>query len=138
MMSLSQAYSINMGATLDKASVRSEVSRLKKDFENLCAEGKVTGESQAIMSSLLMVVKLILAIFMERTTTKDTANSSEPSSQTEKNESVLNHAGSNGKGKPVNKAAALTSRAVESVAVSKVTICDVCGENFDRRSVRSQ
>jgi transposase len=117
-------------ATLDKSSVRSEVSRLKADFENLCAEGKITGESQAIMSSLFMVVELILAIFLERTTKKDATNSSKPSSQTEKDESALSHAGSNGKGKPENKAAALTSRTVESVAVSKVATCDVCGEDL--------
>jgi transposase len=117
-------------ANLDKASVRSEVSRLKADFEKLCAEGKITGESQAIMNSLFMVVELILAIFLERTTKKDTTNSSKPSSQTEKDESALGRAGSNGKGKPENKAAAHNSRTVETVTLSKVETCDVCGEDL--------
>lgn len=117
-------------ANLDKASVRSEVSRLKADFEKLCAEDKITGESQAIMTSLFMVVELILAIFLERTTKKDATNSSKPSSQTEKDESALSHAGSNGKGKPETKAAAQNSRTVESVTLSKVATCDVCGEDL--------
>ena len=85
-------------ANLDKSSVRNEVSRLKADFERLCADGKISSESQAIMNSLFRVVELILAIFLERTTKKDRTNSSKPSSQTEKDESALSHSGSNGKG----------------------------------------
>ena len=117
-------------ANLDKASVRTEVSRLRADFEKLCAEGKITCESQAIMNSLFMVVELILAIFLERTTKKDATNSSKPSSQTEKDESALNHSGSNGKGKPENMATASNSRIVETVTLSKVEICDICGEDL--------
>jgi len=62
------------------------------------------GRHQAIMNSLFMVIELILAIFLERTTKKDTTNSSKPSSQTEKDESALGRAGSHGKGKADNKA----------------------------------
>lgn len=76
-------------ANLDKSSVRKEVSRLKADFERLCAEGNISSESQAIMNSLFMVVELILAIFLERATKKGTTNSSKSSSQTEKDESAL-------------------------------------------------
>lgn len=117
-------------ANLDKASVRTEVSRLKADFEKLCAEGKITCESQAIMTSLFLVVELILAIFLERTTKKDTTNSSIPSSQTGKDESALGRAGSNGKGKADNKAAAQNRRTVETVTLSKALTCDVCGEDL--------
>lgn len=117
-------------ANLDKASVRTEVSRLKADFEKLCVEGKITGESQAIMNSLFMVVELILAIFLERTTKKDTTNSSKPSSQTGKDESALSHSGSNGKGKPENQTTASNSRTVETVTLSQVETCSVCGEDL--------
>jgi hypothetical protein len=117
-------------ASLDKSSVRNEVSRLKADFEKLCAEGKITCESQAIMNSLFMMVELILAIFLERVTKKGVTNSSKPSSQTDKDESALGHAGSHGKGKPENQAATLNSRIVETVALSRVQTCDVCGEDL--------
>ncbi|WP_404357144.1 IS66 family transposase [Methylotuvimicrobium sp. KM1] len=117
-------------ANLDKASVRTEVSRLKADFEKLCAEGKITCESQAIMTSLFLVVELILAIFLERTTKKDTTNSSKPSSQTGKDESALGRTGSNGKGKADNKATAQNRRTVETVTLSKVQTCAVCGEDL--------
>ena len=94
-------------ASLDKSSVRNEVSRLKADFEKLCAEGKITCESQAIMTSLFLVVELILAIFLERATPKGVANSSKPPSQTDKDD------GSHGKGKPENQASSLNRRTVD-------------------------
>jgi hypothetical protein len=117
-------------ANLDKTSVRTEVSRLKADFEKLCADGKIAGESQAVMNSLFMVVELILAIFLERTTKKDATNSSKPSSQTGKDESALGHSGSHGKGKLENKRASQNRRTVETVALSQVETCDGCGEDL--------
>ena len=65
-------------ANLDKTSVRNEVSRLKADFEQLCTEGKITSESKVLMGSLFMIVELILSIFLERVTQKDSKNSSNP------------------------------------------------------------
>lgn len=58
-------------ASLDKTSVREEVSRLKADFDRLGSEGKISSESQAIMNSLFLIVELILAIFLERITQKE-------------------------------------------------------------------
>ncbi len=110
-------------ASLDKSSVRNEVSRLKADFETLCAEDKITRESQAIMNSLFMMVELILAIFLERITKKDATNSSKPSSQTDKDESALGHPGSNGKDKPENQVTDQHSRSLETVTLSKVQAC---------------
>ena len=47
-------------ASLDKTSVRTEVSRLKDDFEKLCADGKIATESKALMLSMFMIIELIL------------------------------------------------------------------------------
>ena len=55
-------------ASLDKTSVKDEVGRLKADFDRLGSEGKVSSEIQAIMNSLFMIIELILAIFLERST----------------------------------------------------------------------
>ena len=57
-------------ASLDKTSVRTEVSRLKGDFEQLCADGKITAESKALMLSMFLIVELILSIFLEKITKK--------------------------------------------------------------------
>ena len=117
-------------ASLDKTSVRTEVSRLKTDFEQLCAEGKITSESKALMMSMFMIVELILSIFLEKTTKKDNKNSSIPSSQTGKDESSLSHQGSNGKGKKENDTLAKNTRVHEQVTVSTVSFCDVCAEDL--------
>ena len=117
-------------ASLDKTSVRTEVSRLKTDFENLCAEGKITSESKALMLSMFMIVELILSIFLEKTTKKDNKNSSIPSSQTEKDESSLGHQGSNGKGKNENDNLAKNTRVRENVSISTVSFCDICAEDL--------
>jgi len=115
-------------ASINKISVRNEVSRLKADFEQLCYEGKVTTETKVLMSSMLMVIELMLSIFLERTTKKDSTNSSKPSSQTEKDDSSLGHQGSHGKGKGENKRMANNSRVIETVTLAEVERCDVCGE----------
>jgi hypothetical protein len=117
-------------ASLDKTSVRTEVSRLKTDFENLCAEGKITSESKALMLSMFMIVELILSIFLEKTTKKDNKNSSIPSSQTEKDESSLGHQGNNGKGKNENDTRAKNTRIRENVSISTVSFCDICAEDL--------
>ena len=119
-------------ANLDKTSVRDEVGRLKADFDRLGKEGKVTSESQAIMNSLFMIIELILAIFLERSTHKNSKNSSKPSSQTDNDESALDHAGSNGKGKQENKTQAKNTRIQETVTISHVLTCEVCAEDLSK------
>lgn len=117
-------------ANLDKASVREEVGRLKADFDRLNAEGKISAEIRALMNSLFMIIELISAIFLERSTKKDSKNSSKPSSQTDKDESALSHPGSNGKGKNENKDRARNTRVKETVTISQVLTCDVCAEDL--------
>lgn len=117
-------------ASLDKTSVRAEVNRLKADFDRLGSEEKISSEIQAIMNSLFMIIELILAIFLERSTKKDSKNSSKPSSQTEKDETALGHHGSNGKGKSENKDQARNTRVKETVTISQVLTCDVCAQDL--------
>jgi len=115
-------------ATLNKTTVRTEIDRLKTDFEQLRADGKVTAESLAVMNSLFMIVELILAIFLERTTRKNSKNSSLPSSQTDKDKTALNAQGTQGKGKKLDKHTAQNARIVETVTLTKLSSCERCGE----------
>jgi len=119
-------------ATIDKTTVRNEVSRLKADFEQLCRDGKVTREIQALMNSMLMIMELILSIFLERTTKKESRNSSKPSSQTEKDDSSLTQPGSLAKGKHDNGAQVGNTRIKERVTLSQVRFCEVCGEDISK------
>ncbi len=53
-------------ASIDKTSVRAEINRLKFDFEQLCADGKITNETKVIMSSMFMILELMLSFLNER------------------------------------------------------------------------
>jgi transposase len=117
-------------ASLDKSSVRQEVVRLKTEFEQLRTDTKISPEIQAIMNSLFMMVELILAIFLEKTTPKTSANSSIPSSQTAKDDSSLGQSGRNGKGKRTQTEPASHTRTVKTVIVSHVDTCHQCGEDL--------
>lgn len=117
-------------ATVDKTSVREEVDRLKNEFERLCSEGKVSSETRVLMNSLLVVVELILSIFLEKKTRKNSKNSSLPSSQTSKDETSLSNSISNGKGRKVSGTIG-NSRTKETVKVAKAVTCDTCGAELD-------
>ena len=47
-------------STLDKASARDEVSRLKVDFNQLNTEGKIPDQVKVLMSSMLLIMDWIL------------------------------------------------------------------------------
>lgn len=113
-------------ASLDKTSVRSQVEKVKNDFEQLRQGGKVSPEAQVIMSSMLMIIELILAIFLERVTKKNSVNSSIPPSQTEKDNSSLTDQGSKTKGKKTDGEAVKNRRTRETVTIVPVEYCDKC------------
>ena len=117
-------------ASVDKASVREEVSRLKADFLALSENGKVSAELQAIMNALFMIVELMLSIFLERKTRKTTQNSSIPSSQTEKDDTALGAQRSNGKGKKELADQIGNTRTCEQVTIVTVDTCEACGDDL--------
>jgi len=126
---------------MDKTSIRGEIDRLKQEFEKLCSAGKVLPETQVVMNGLLVVVELILAIFLEKKTRKNSKNSSLPSSQTPKDETAKSNPRSKGKGKKVGGEINNT-RIKETVTIAKAETCDVCGtpleqttcQEFERRT----
>jgi len=117
-------------ATIDKTSVREEVNRLKNEFEQLCSEGKVTSEIRILMHSLLVVVELILSVFLEKRTFKNSKNSSLPPSQTSKDETSLLKTESKGKGRKVSGTVD-NRRTKETTTVARVVTCDTCGTALD-------
>ena len=67
---------------------------------------------------------------MEKNTPKTSANSSKPCSRSEKDESALSHPGSHTKGTAYDPSRSANTRTVETVAVSKVSSCEECGEDL--------
>ena len=122
-------YDLHM-ATINQQSVREEAERIKADFERLATSKKLDSEIAMLFQSMLMLINLLIAIFLEKTTKKNNKNSSIPSSQTDKDESSTLNKGANGKGKLVTNATANNTRAVENVTIASVTICDICGNDL--------
>jgi transposase len=116
--------------SVNRQSVREEAERIKAEFDRLAANKKIDSESKMLFQSMLMLINLLIAIFLEKTTQKNNKNSSKPSSQTEKDESAVTNTGTNGKGKQENTATANNTRTVETVTIVKVTQCDVCGQDL--------
>jgi transposase len=119
-------------ATTDKKSLREEAERIKSEFDRLAAGKKISGEAQILFQSMLMLINLLIAIFLEKTTKKNSKNSSTPPSKTSKDESSTTQTGSNGKGKLEANETADNTRTVETVTLNKVTKCDICGKDLSR------
>ncbi len=117
-------------ATVNKQSLREEFGTLKTEFEQLSSKGKIPKESRVLFQALLMLFEVLMAVFMEKNTRKDSINSSKPSSQTEKDESSSPHTGSKGKGKQQNDKVSKNTRTVETTRLAKVDFCAVCGEDL--------
>jgi len=117
-------------ASVNKQSLREEYDALKGRFEGLCAEGKMGQESRALFQALLMLFDLLMAVFMEKCTSKNSTNSSIPPSQTPPDDTALTRAGAKGKGKAQNDVRSANTRTVETVQVAEVHVCETCGEDL--------
>ncbi len=117
-------------SSVNKQSLREEVDTLKAQFERLCAEGKMASESRALFQAMLTLFNLLMAVFMERVTTKDSRNSNKPSSQTLEDDTATGRPGAKGKGKPQNNARSDNTRTVQSVELAEVHVCETCGEDL--------
>ena len=117
-------------ATLNRHSLREELDALEAQFEALCAEGKVNADSRALFQALLRLFKLLMAVFMEKTTPKGNANSSLPSSQAPDEDTALARPATKGKGPAHNDARAANTRTIEHVERIAVEHCARCGEDL--------
>jgi transposase len=118
-------------ASINQQSVREELDRIKSDFTRLNIEGKINSETQVLVNSLLVLINLLVAIFMEKITKKNNKNSSISSSQTDKDESDLNsNSKTNGKGKKEKEEVAYNTRTIETSIIIPVTQCDICGQDL--------
>jgi len=117
-------------STFNKKSVRDEFDSLKMKFKDLSKENKVSPECALLFNSLIILVELILSIFLEKQTKKNSNNSSIPPSQTEPDESSLPAKGSSTKGKAEKKTQINNSRTIETIEVLTINECEKCGESL--------
>lgn len=115
--------------SVNKQSLRQEFDQLKGNYQHLLNEGKITPEVATLVQAMFMLFELLIAIFMEKKTKKNSRNSSIPSSQTGKDKTST-QSGTNGKGQKQNDALSQNTRTVETTQVAKVTDCQFCGEDL--------
>lgn len=117
-------------ASVNKHSLREEFDTLKARFEQLSAAGKMPEESRTLFQAMLMLFALLMAVFMEKRTTKDSSNSSLPSSQTEKDDTATTRPGAQSKGKSHDDHRSGNTRTLETTQVVSVAQCQSCGEDL--------
>ena len=117
-------------ASLNKSSLREEFDTLKGQFERLCADGQMGQEGRALFQALLMLLELLMAVFMEKRTAKNSRNSGLPSSQTDKDDDTTPQPGARSKGKTHEHTRCENTRTVETVEIIPVDACDTCGEDL--------
>lgn len=110
--------------------MREEIERLKSHFNELSTNKKINAESKMLFESMFMLINLLIAIFLERNTTKNSKNSSLPPSLTPKDGSSINDLGAKGKGKTEISGIAGNTRAVENITIATVKLCSVCGNDL--------
>ncbi|NNF59196.1 MAG: transposase, partial [Rhodothermaceae bacterium] len=110
--------------------MRDEFARLRDEFGTLSGAGKVTPESAVLMGAVFVLLELMVAIFLEKTTRKSSKNSSIPPSQSGADESATAAPGSNSKGSGGQDQRFDNARTVESVTLVPVTTCGCCGEDL--------
>jgi len=116
--------------SVNKPLLREELNELKARFVQLSADGKISGESRALFDALLMLFELLMGVFMEKSTRKNSANSSRPPSQTPKDETARTRASGKGRGNALGHERSANTRTVETVTVSKVEACGSCCEDL--------
>jgi len=119
-------------STINQQSVREEAYRIKAEFNRLSTDKKINSETKMLIQSMFILINLLIAIFLEKTTKKNNKNSSKPSSKTEKDESSITNHGTNSKGKPESNTSTDNTRTVESVTIAEVIQCDICGQDLSK------
>ena len=117
-------------ASIHTNSVREELERIKDEFAKQSASGEVPASSAMLIKSLIMLLEMVFAIFLEKTTKKTSRNSNKPSSQTGKDESSLKSTGSKGKGKLESPLSADNTRTIITDVRLTVDTCGCCGESL--------
>ena len=56
--------------TVNRASLREEFEGCQESFRKLCRQGKVSPECEVLFDGLLMLMRLMLTVFKEKTTRK--------------------------------------------------------------------
>lgn len=124
-------------AFVNKKSLRSEFDRIKEEFNSLKKTNKVSGETEVLFKSLLVLFEVMITIFLEKTTPKTSKNSSIPSSQTKEDKTSTNTTTSS-KGTKQNNSSFSQVKTTTEIEKAKVNFCTHCGEDLANTPCRGR
>jgi len=117
-------------AFIDKTSLRTEFQDLKDQFHAIQSREEVSSEIIILFKSMMMLFEVIISIFLEKATTKNSKNSSIPPSQTKGLGSTSTNGKSHGKGRKQNSDVFDQVKVVEEIQTAEVNFCTHCGEDL--------
>ena len=120
-------------ATVNRESLREQLDLLEEQHRTLRESGSLSKESEALFSSMLLLLKLMCSLFLERTTKKTPKNSHLPSSQSNEDKTAKDGTGRSGKESTALKHEdAPSSSSESSVTIELLTVdeCACCGEDL--------
>ena len=124
-------------ASIDTTTVRQQIDQMKEDFRRQSSDSTMTTENRMLMQSMLTLLEIIVAIFLEKKTRKSSKNSSLPASKNEEDESSISHKGRKGKGKPEHSDVSDHTRTVETTMIAAADFCPVCGADLSKAPCHS-
>lgn len=113
-------------STINKASVRDELDRIQSEFTTLSKDGKVSAECSVLFKSILILVELVISIFMEKATKKNSSNSGIPPSQTDEDQTTPKKNRSKEETQDSSDTKASNTRTVETITTATVETCSNC------------
>ena len=120
-------------ARINQASLRAQLHDCRAQFEAIKQHGEASADTLALINALFMLVDIVVAVFLERTTPKTSRNSGLPSSRDGTDDGQTHTEGKSGsrsRGPKARHARSDTLRTVTTTHTSPVTGCRQCGHDL--------
>ncbi len=117
--------------TVNGASLRAQMDDCRARFDGIKRKGEAGAETLALIDALFLLLDILVAVFLEKTTPKTSRNSGLPPSQTDRDETARRTGkGSRGKGPKARETEPGNLRTVTVTESSPVTACRQCGHDL--------
>ena len=128
-------FSIIAMPTINKVSLKEQFFEAKQSANELIAQGGVSPELKAVITTLLTLMEIVMAVFLEKTTKKTKSNSGVPSSATSVDDETSGHKGTKSKGTKskgpkTNIHDFSNARTIETIERIQVHSCECCGTDL--------
>ena len=120
-------------ARINHASLRAQLHHCRAQFEAIKQHGEASADTLALINALFMLVDIVVAVFLERTTPKTSRNSGLPSSRDGTDDGQTHTEGKSGsrsRGPKARHARSDNLRTVTTTHTSAVTGCRQCAHDL--------